>query len=200
MQTASVFSRTVTLEWPERFSSHDVEQCVALLNAVVRTSGTNGYSQELSREDGDRLFEGLEFAIRRGEAFQLFARDENGRVIGIATLYRYKQPDRRHVVEISRVAILPERRGEFLMTGWREVLRLVKSIGGDLLAIDVSEDGPVALWERLGFRTWGVMKDYARVGSRRLDGYYMTISVSDALAALDIKLGSARPPCSSPGS
>ena len=187
MQTVSALPSSVTLEWPERFSGRDVEQCVALLNAVVRTSGTNGYSQELTREGGERLFEGLEFAIRRGEAFQLFARDEKGRVIGIGTLYRYKQPDRKHVVEISRVAIVPERRGEFLVAGWREVLRKARSIGVDLMAIDVSEDGPVDLWQRLGFRTWGVMKDYARVGDRRLDGYYMAISVSDALAALDSK-------------
>jgi hypothetical protein len=200
MQTVSALPRSVSLEWPERFSGRDVEQCVALLNAVVRTSGTNGYSHELTREDGERLLEGVEFAIGRGEAFQLFARDESGRVIGIATLYRYKQPDRKHVVEISRVAIVPERRGEFLMAAWREVLRVVKSIGGDLLAIDVSEDGPVALWERLGFRTWGVMKDYARVGNRRLDGYYMAISVSDALAALETKRGIASLQCNSSSS
>jgi ribosomal protein S18 acetylase RimI-like enzyme len=200
MQTASVVPRSVTLEWPERFSGRDVEECVALLNEVVRTSGTNGFSRELTRDDGERLFEGLEFAIRRGEAFQLFARDESSRVIGIATLYRYKQPDRKHVVEISRVAIAPERRGEFLMAGWREVLRKARSIGVDLMAIDVSEDGPVGLWERLGFRTWGVMKDYARVGNRRLDGYYMAIAVSEALAALDLKRGTMSVQCSSPGS
>jgi acetyltransferase (GNAT) family protein len=191
MQNVATRPRSVTLEWPERFSGGDVEQCVALLNAVVRTSGTNGYSRELTLEDGEHLFEGLEFAVRRGEAFQLFARDENGCVIGIATLYRYKQPDRKHVVEISRVAIVPERRGEFLMSGWREVLCRARSVGVELIAIDVSEDGPVSLWERMGFKTWGVMKDYARVGGRRLDGYYMAICVGDALAALDAKRHSA---------
>ena len=184
MGTSAALRRGVTFEWPGRFSDRDVEQCVALLNAVVRTSGTNGYSKELTIEDGRRLFAGLEFAIGRGEASQVLVRDENGSIVGMGTLQRYKQPDRKHVVEISRVAIAPERRGEFLTVGWREVLRQVESMGGDIIAIDVSEDGPMRLWERLGFRTWGVMKDYARVEGRRLDGYYMAVYVRDAWATL----------------
>jgi hypothetical protein len=190
MQSSAALHCSATFEWPERFSHRDIEECVALLNVVVRTSGTNGYSKELTAEDGQRLFAGLEFAISRGEASQLLARDEKGCIIGIATLQRYKQPDRHHVIEISRVAIAPERRGEFLMVGWREVLRQVGKIGGDLIAIDVSEDGPVCLWERLGFKTWGVMRDYARVGSRQLDGYYMAVYVRDAWVAL----GKKQPP------
>jgi L-amino acid N-acyltransferase YncA len=198
MQQSATLARPVVWEWPERFSRRDVEDCVALLNAVVRTTGTNGFSKELSIEDGERLFDGLAFAVGRGEAFQLFARDERGRVIGIASLQRYKQPDRKHVVEASRVAILPERRGEFLIEGWREVLRRVAAIGADLIAIDVSEDGPIGLWERLGFRTWGVMKDYARVGERRLDGYYMVVSVDDARAILEGRPRTASVACASP--
>jgi hypothetical protein len=184
MQAPLTVPRDLTFEWPERFTDRDVEECVALLNAVVRTSGTNGYSKELTIGDGRSLMSGLEFAIGRGEASQLLVRDANGCIVGIATLQRYKQPDRKHVVEASRVAITPERRGEFLLAGWRAVLNRAQAMGAEVIAIDVSEDGPVALWERLGFRTWGVMKDYARVGSRSLDGHYMTISVSDAWAAL----------------
>ncbi len=191
-------NRSVVWEWPERFSRRDVEDCVALLNAVVRTTGTNGFSKELSMEDGERLFDGLAFAIVRGEAFQLFARDEHGRGVGIASLQRYKQPDRKHIVEASRVAILPERRGEFLVRGWREMLRRAAAIGADLIAIDVSEDGPIGLWERLGFRTWGVMKDYARVGERRLDGYYMVVSVEHARALVERKPPTASVACASP--
>jgi len=185
MQAPLAVPRDLTFEWPERFTDHDVEECVALLNAVVRTSGTNGYSKELTIDDGEQLLVGLEFAIGRGEASQLLVRDANGCVVGIATLQRYKQPDRKHVIEVSRVAIKPERRGEFLMAGWLAVLQRVQAMGAEVIAIDVSEDGPVALWERLGFKTWGVMKDYARVGSRQLDGYYMTISVRDAWAAME---------------
>jgi hypothetical protein len=180
MQNSAVLQRSLTFEWPERFSARDAEECVTLLNQVVRTSGTNGYSKELSIQDGQRLLAGLEFAISRSEALQLIVRDENGCIVAIATLQRYKQPDRKHVIEISRVAIALERRGEFLMRGWREVLQKARELGAEIIAIDVSEDGPVRLWERLGFKTWGVMQDYARVGARRLDGYYMAVYVLEA--------------------
>jgi len=177
--------RNVVFAWPERFSSVDVTECTEILNAIVRTSGTNGYSNELTAEEGRHLFEGLSFAIARGEAAQLLVRDEKDlNIIGMATLMRYKQPDRRHVMEISRVAIVPERRGEFLVPAWQEVLRQVEKRGGEIIAIDISEDGPVRLWEHLGFKTWGVLKDYARVDTRQLDGYYMAVYVRDAWVAL----------------
>lgn len=153
-----------------------------LLNEVVRTSGTNGYSTPLTLEDGRKLAAGIEIAIERDEAAQLLCRDADGKLVGIGSLRRYKQPDRRHVLEVSSVAILPDRRGQFLTDGWRQVLRRSQEMGAALLAIDVSEDGPIRLWERLGFKTWGVMKDYARVGERKLDGYYMTADVAEALA------------------
>ncbi len=184
MESCSSLNCNVKFEWPERFSLRDKNEYVALLNTVVRTSGTNGYSKELTSQDGDSLLAGLEFAISRGEASQLLVRDEDDCIVGIATLQRYKQPDRRHVLELSRVAIAPEHRGKFLKLGWRTVLRQVELMGVDLIAIDVSEDGPVRLWEKLGFKTWGVMQDYARVGSRQLSGYYMTIYLRDAWAAL----------------
>jgi ribosomal protein S18 acetylase RimI-like enzyme len=187
MQSYESFSRGVTFEWPEHFSHRDRDECVLLLNTVASMDGTNGYSRELTVEDGHRLFTGLEFAISRREASQLLVRDEKSRIVGIATLQRYKQPDRHHAVEISRVAIAPEHRGKFLMKGWREVLHQVEEIGGDLIVIDVSEDGPVRLWERLGFKTWGVMKDYARVDSRQLNGYFMAVYVRNAWVALGTK-------------
>jgi ribosomal protein S18 acetylase RimI-like enzyme len=184
MLDSSADGAAVSFEWVSRFTDRDVSDMIALLNAVVRTTGTNGYSRELTAEEGRKLASGVGYAIQRGEVAQLLVRDRSGRVVGIATLQSPKQPDRHHVIEVSRVAVLPECRGRFLIKAWKEVLCRAEELGASLISIDVSEDGPVRLWERLGFTTWGVMKDYARVGARRLDGYYMVVYVHDAWARL----------------
>jgi len=54
-------------------------------------------------------------------------------------------------------------------------------MGWELAQIDVSEDGPISIWERMGFRVFGRVQDYARVGTRELEGVYMTLDVEAAL-------------------
>jgi hypothetical protein len=171
--------------WPSRFGPRDREQLRELLNAVVATTGTNGYSSPLTPDDVARLADSLEHKIAEDMAAQLMVSDARERIIGICTIERPPQPDRRHVLDIKRVAILPEARGIFLLEGLGHVLDRCEMMGGELLSIDVSEDGPYALWERLGFKTFGIMQDYARVGERRLAGYYMTATIGDVREHLE---------------
>jgi hypothetical protein len=165
--------------WPSRFGPTDREQMRELLNAVVATSGTNGYSSPLTPGDITRLADSLEHKIAEDMAAQLLVSDARERMTGICTIERPPQPDRRHVLDIKRVAILPAARGTFLLEGMGHVLDRCEMMGAELLSIDVSEDGPHGLWARLGFKTFGIMQDYARVGERRLSGYYMTATIGD---------------------
>lgn len=170
--------------WLTRFTPDDRDKLRALLNAVVATSGTNGYSKPLTLEDVTQLTHSLEHKIADDMAAQLAVYDKQERIIAICTLERFPQPDRRHVLDIKRVAILPEVRGRFLKEGLVYVLDHSESMGAELLSLDVSEDGPYALWEHLGFKTIGVMQDYARVGERRLAGYYMVGAINDIRARI----------------
>jgi hypothetical protein len=167
-----------TYSWPSRFGPEDRDQLRALLNAIVATSGTNGYSSPLTREDVDKLADSLEHQIDHDMAAQLIVRDAKRRIVGICTMERPPQPDRRHVLDVKRVALAPDVRGGiFLIEGLAHVLDRSEAMGAELLAIDVSEDGPHGLWARLGFETFGTMQDYARVGERRLAGYYMSATI-----------------------
>lgn len=163
--------------WPSHLDAKDREDLRSLLNVVVATSGTNGYSSPLTPEDVDQLANSLEHKIADDMAAQLIVSDAQGRMIAICTLERPPQPDRHHVLDVKRVAILPEARGTFLVEGLGHVLDRCEMMGAELLSIDVSEDGPWRLWERVGFKTFGIMEDYARVGERRLAGYYMIATI-----------------------
>ena len=82
--------------------------------------------------------------------------------------------------------------GRFLLEGWRVILEKCEEIGCDLINIDVSEDGPYQMWEKLGFRVYAAIDDYARVGDRKLKGYFLHMYVHEGYATLDRFAGQSR--------
>lgn len=176
-------------EWANGLTPADREQILAILNAVAMKEGTNGIPRPLTAEEGAEFSAALDSAVRRGDCYQLLGRDRpGGLIVSFATLERVKMnPARAHVVEVKRMASAPEIRGfgVYLLEGWRIILDKCREIGCDLINIDVSEDGPYRLWQKLGFRVYLVLDDYARVGSRRLKGYYLSVYLDEACKALE---------------
>ena len=176
-------------EWATTLSARDNEQILAIINAVAATEGTNGIPRPLTPEEGEAFTTALEGSIARGDTHQLLARDgDDDRIVAIATLEPVKMnPARKHVIEIKRMAAERGSRGfgSYLLGGWRVILEKCRELGCDIVNIDVSEDGPYLLWQKLGFSVWARIPDYARVGSRKLDGYYLSVYVDDAYAILD---------------
>jgi hypothetical protein len=166
-------------EWVRNLGEPDFAAMLALLNEVALTTGTNGFAAPLSELETARLRAKLSASLECGEAYQLLVRlAGTGQVVGIATLETMSQPTRRHIVEIRRAAIGGRYRGRFLRRAWAAIIDKCHEMGWELIQIDVSEDGPVKLWESYGFRTFGRVADYARIGARRLDGFFMIHQVA----------------------
>ena len=176
-------------EWAASLTESDKAQILAILNAVASKEGTNGIPRPLTEEEGKRFTDSLDLALRRKECHQLLVKDGiDNRIVSIATLEQIKMnPARKHVIEIKRMASAPELRGfgGYLLAGWRVILEKCREIGCDLINIDVSEDGPYRMWQKLGFRTYAKIEDYARVGERRLDGYFLHVYVQEAYDILE---------------
>lgn len=168
------------LDWITELCDADLVEMKRILDAVATTTGTNGFSEPLDEAEFTALASKIRYGLAAGTLHQLMARS-GGKVVGIVTLEACSQPTRRHIVEIRRAAISPDERGRFLRRAWSEVLRKCQAMGWEVAQIDVSEDGPIVLWERMGFRIFGRVQDYARVGARRLEGVYMTIDIQAAL-------------------
>lgn len=176
-------------EWSTGLTESDKIQMLAILNAVAANEGTNGIPRPLSTDEAAKFTSTLDQALRNGDCHQLFARDEkDGQIVAFATLEQIKlNPARAHVVEIKRMASAPDRRGfgRFLLKGWRVILEKCEELGCDIINIDVSEDGPYQMWEKLGFRVYAEITDYARVDDRKLNGYFLHMYVREGYAALD---------------
>jgi GNAT superfamily N-acetyltransferase len=176
-------------DWVESVSETDGRQMVSIINAVAAKEGTNGFSQPLSETAARKLVERLNYGLKHGDCQQLFAREtQRGEVVSIVTLEGIKIPARSHTVELKRMATAPAWRGaaggRFLIHGWRVILDRCRALGYDILNIDVSEDGPYQLWQRFGFEIYAKVADYARVGDRRLDGYFLSVYLDAAYARL----------------
>ncbi|HEX2692398.1 MAG TPA: hypothetical protein VHN14_37585 [Kofleriaceae bacterium] len=177
-------STVLAFDWITELSDADLREMKHILDAVAVTTGTNGFSEPLDDAQLAALASKIRYGLAAGTLSQLMVRS-GGKVVGIVTLESPSQPTRRHIVEIRRAAVPPDARGKFLRPAWVEVLHRCRAMGWEVAQIDVSEDGPIALWERMGFRIFGKVHDYARVGTRRLDGVYMTLDVGAALRAIE---------------
>jgi len=173
-------------DWITELGDADLAAMRRILDVVAVTTGTNGFSEPLDDEQLAALASKIRYGLHAGTVHQLMVRS-GGEVVGIVTLESCSQPARRHIVEIRRAAVPPHERGRFLRRGWVEVLRKCRAMGWEIAQIDVSEDGPIVLWERMGFRIFGRVQDYARVGARRLEGVYMTLDVEAALRAVEVR-------------
>jgi len=176
----------LVFDWITELGDADLAEMKRILDVVATTSGTNGFAEPLDDAQLAALASKVRYGLAAGTLHQLMVR-AGSEVVGIVTLESCSQPTRRHIVEIRRAAVPPHERGRFLRRGWVEVLHKCRAMGWEIAQIDVSEDGPIVLWERMGFRIFGKVADYARVGTRRLDGVYMTLDIAAALRALDAR-------------
>ncbi len=181
----------LVFDWITELCDADLMEMKRILDVVATTTGTNGFSEPLAEAELTALASKIRYGLAAGTLHQLMVRS-GGKVVGIVTLEACSQPTRQHIVEIRRAAIPPDERGRFLRHAWGEVLRKCQVMGWEVAQIDVSEDGPIVLWERMGFRIFGRVQDYARMGARRLEGVYMTIDTGAALRAFEARAGCSR--------
>ncbi len=167
--------------WSEQLDDADRASMVRLLNDVAVSSGTNGFDRPLTRAQQDKLCASINFGLSAGSVEQLLVREAAGNeIVGIATLEMASQPTRCHIVEIKRVIIRREKRGLLMVRAWQEILLKCESRKWELVCIDVSEDGPHALWRKLGFVEYARVEDYARTEGRKQMGYFLSVYVAEA--------------------
>jgi hypothetical protein len=160
-------------EWPCSLTPADMQDMITLINEVAAHEATLGFNDPLSEEDGMLLMRAFGAELSRGTVELLTVRTDQGTIVGMVTLARAPLPARRHIVEMRRCTIAREHRGTFLLPAWGHAVHKVASMGCDVITLEVRDDGPGRLWERLGFREYGRLPDYARSAGRSVTGHYM---------------------------
>ncbi|MEU8619355.1 GNAT family N-acetyltransferase [Streptomyces sp. NPDC048623] len=171
-------------EWPRELSEKDMREMIELMDAVAVKEQTLGFYEPLGQEKGLPFMQAFDAELRKGALDVLTVRDDaDDRIVGMVTLARAPLPARRHIVDMRRCVIAPDSRGQFLLEGWSEALHHARDMGCEVITLEVRDDGPLVLWERLGFRPYGVLPDYARVDGREpVTGHYLYARIADILA------------------
>lgn len=175
--------RNVTITWPQSLTEPEMLQLIDLMNTVAVRETSMGYSEPIGREFGLAIMRGIDEELKAGKSHLLLVTATDGRLVGMLTLAMNSLPNRAHILEMKRCVIHPEERGRFLLKAWDDAVQKCQELGVEMIVIDVRENTKgYQLWKRLGFREYGRLHDYARVGDRKITGIFMHMYVKDALA------------------
>ncbi len=166
-----------TFDWPQALTDPDKDGLLALYDEVARNEGTLGFYGQLHNDEGRRLVDSYARALAAGGIHILIVRDAEG-VVGTLTLEQPALHARRHIVDLKRCVIARRSRGKFLWDGWLEAKAKAQQLGGDVLTMEVRDDGPLDLWKSIGFQEYGVLPDYARREGTSITGHYLFYEIS----------------------
>lgn len=142
-----------------------------LLIACVAAGASVSFLAPLAPADARRFWRSVLTRARRGEVDGLLAL-EDGRLAGCVFLVLATPANQQHRAEVTKLLVHPRHRnkgiGAALMRGLED---LARRHGRSLLTLDTAEGtAGERLYVRLGYRTAGVIPDYARLDADRFSG------------------------------
>jgi L-amino acid N-acyltransferase YncA len=175
-----------TLRWAKGFNEQEVNGIVDVMNAIIEQETIIGYTTKLDRETGAKMIGELGEEAAQESCHVLLGYDQAGTVQGMVILRQNKQPNCRHIAELSKGIIFPGSRARGLLrSALQEVAFKCQALGVELLTLDVrAGTRSEKLWRAVGFQAYGKLEDYARVNQQVHAGYFMSQYVSDLLKHL----------------
>jgi ribosomal-protein-alanine N-acetyltransferase len=140
----------------------------------------------MTRKHAQEYFEGLKRGIHRGDVIAVVAGDSKS-LEGFGLIRRDEGELLRHSFEMGRVMVRPQRQRQGL--GGAIVQRLLaeaKRRKVEILWLDVRITNGVAieLFQKLGFRTWGVFPGRIKDGRNYVDVVYMACDLRNTYRPL----------------
>ncbi|SFR45764.1 Protein N-acetyltransferase, RimJ/RimL family [Marinobacter daqiaonensis] len=120
----------------------------------------------------------------------------HGRLVVACVLKPQSLPTTCHLAELQKGVIAPEYRGQGLLpAALRQITEKARQLGVSRLLLDVRAGSlPHRLWQHWGFRTFGVLEDYARHNGEVFAGHFMQQSVDDLAIRVARRLNKSRYP------
>jgi hypothetical protein len=180
----------VDYAWPASIDSALAEGIVQLMRQTTQSAPFIGFDTTINDEQASRYVEELKANLASGKCHLLAISAANhGPLIAKCVLRRNLNPNNRHIADLSKGMISEKYRGGLVLAAaFVEISRLCDAQGIELLTLDVRAGTHAErAWERFGFRTYGLLEDYARVEGHSIAGRFMAQPVANLRArALDI--------------
>lgn len=159
------------------FSADDIASHIgelgALLHACVHDGASIGFVLPYTQAEAEAFWLGKVLpGVREGTRIMLVAR-KDGRIAGTVQLGCDTMPNQPHRADVNKLMVHPGfRRQGIAQLLMRELEARARDLGRSLMTLDTrTGDSAEPLYTALGYRTVGVIPDYARdpFGSDRLD-------------------------------
>lgn len=170
----------VRLEWLSGVDSDTAIQLLRLMNRTLKEETTIGFPGPIDEQTGHSLMKQMDADVRSGHRHVLVA-FKDGAIVGQLILTPNSSPNHRHIVELTRGTIHPSFRGGGLaLLAFQEVANKCVELGRELICLDVRAGTMAAMWwQHFGFRPYGLLADYSRVGGKTYQGLYLFQSTGD---------------------
>jgi GNAT superfamily N-acetyltransferase len=175
LEPAASAASDVRLEWLKGIDSNTAGQLLRLVNRTLEEETTIGYAGPIDEQTGLSIMRQLNEDVESGHRHVLVAY-KDGVIVGQMILTPNLSPNHRHIVELTRGTIHPNFRGGGLpLQAFHEVLKKCRELGREVICLDVRAGTRAAvLWRYFGFKQYGALADYARVGGNTYEGLYMS--------------------------
>lgn len=180
LEAAGSAASDVRLEWLSCIDSEMGIQLLRLMNRTLEEETTIGFPGPLDEQTGQVLMRAMDGDVKAGKRHVLVA-IKAGVVVGQLILTPNGSPNHRHIVELTRGTIHPSFRGGGLaLLAFQEVANKCVELGRELICLDVRAGTMAAMWwQHFGFRPYGLLADYSRVGGKTYQGLYLFQTTAD---------------------
>lgn len=177
--TGSTTGTGMRLHWEEQPSDDKLAAIVELLDCAVDDGGLLGHTQPMNARQAASFRRGLSQALQTGAAHALLG-EFSQELVFFCLMTPNPLPNCRHRAELSKGFLHPDYRRQHLMSAVVDaVVEKAEALQIEQLVLDVREDSHAhRVWQGLGFRSYGVLDDYARVNGRTHRGHFMVQSVA----------------------
>ena len=164
----------VHLKWLSALADVEAHRIVDLVEGTTLEGATLGYAERMSIDEAEAFIAELSYRIEKGQTLALVGIDGSNLVF-FCMMTRNPMPNCRHRAELSKGVVHPDYRGQNIIPhAFREIVLKAESLGIDQLVLDVRAGSRAhLLWQRFGFKSYGVLDDYARVGDEVYRGHFL---------------------------
>jgi len=180
LEAARSAAADAQLEWIGEIDSTRAAQLLRLINRTLEEETTIGFPGPIDEETGRALMCQLNEDVRSGRRHVLVA-CKDGDIVGQLVLTPNSSPNHRHIVELTRGTIHPSFRGGGLaLRAFAEIVRKCEELGREVICLDVRAGTHAAIWWlHFGFKQYGLLSDYSRVGDKKYQGLYLTQTTAE---------------------
>lgn len=170
---------------PADFTAEGTEALYQLFNDSLLHGGTIGFLKPMSRRKAQEYFAGLRRGIQSGDVIAVVAGSKP--LDGFGLIRRDEGELRRHCFEMGRVMVRTQMQRHGLgATIVQRLLAEARKRKIEILWLDVriTNVAAIELFQKLGFRTWGIFPDRIKTGRSYVDVLYMACDLRQTYGPL----------------